>query len=154
MGRLAIRLAKVLWPECKIFVNDIDETRLRAAAVEASAFKGEEVQVALIAASSGQALATALDVLAPGGTTILFSGLPGSEKQFTLAHNRLHQREQTLVGAYGCIPENIKQALSLLGDGSVRVADLVSKKLSLDEAGVELARPQQSIDMKSIIVFD
>jgi len=154
MGRLAVRLAKVLWPACKIFINDIDEARLQAAAAEASVFNGEEVETALISASSAQALSTALEALAPGGRVILFSGLPGHEKQFPLDHNRLHQREQSVVGAYGCVPENIQQALSLLGEGSLMVKDLVSTELSLSEAGAELARPQDAADMKSVIVFD
>ncbi|MFC1513231.1 alcohol dehydrogenase catalytic domain-containing protein [Thermodesulfobacteriota bacterium] len=154
MGRLAIRLARALWPECEIFVNDIDETRFRAAREEASGYNGEQVAAALIAASSAKALSATLDVLAPGGSVILFSGFPAAEKQFTLDHNRLHQREQTLVGAYGCTPENMQQALFLLGNGSIPVADLISKKLPLREAGSELARPQQAADMKSVIVFE
>lgn len=152
MGRLAIRLARVLWPQCEILVDDPDRQRLQAATAEARTFDHGPVAAVLVAASSARALSTALAVLAPAGTVILFSGLPGPEKQFVLDHNRIHQREQALVGTYGCTPEQMQQGLAMLGNGAIEVMDLLSKELSLPEAAQELARPTEATDYKSVIV--
>jgi len=154
MGRLAIRLARTLWPRAKVWVEDPDPARLAAARAEAAPHDDRPVDGVLIAASAGGALSRTLEVLAPGGTAILFSGLPAHERQISLDHNRLHQREQTLAGAYGCTARDMEEALALIASGTVPVADLVTRTLPLSEVAAELASPQRSEDLKSVISND
>ena len=152
MGRLAIRLARTLWPQTEILVADPDPVRLAATRTEAAAHHGQPADGVLIAASAAPALDLALEVLAPGGTVVLFSGFPARQCRVSLDHNRLHRREQLLVGAYGCTPQEMREALRLIATGAVAVADLVTRVLPLSGAAAELARPQGADDFKTVIV--
>ena len=63
------------------------------------------------------------------------------------------QKEQALIGCYGCCPEDMQQALNLLEEKKIVVDDLITRVISLSEAGEELERQLTADDYKTIIQF-
>jgi len=151
MGRLAARLAKARW-QPEVFFYDIDPLRLELAAKDGEPFqKGILADLVFVAASSSQALDLGIAHLAPGGTMVLFSGMDKGTKLSCL-HNELHQKEQCLVGAYGCAPDDFSYALNMLAEGSVAVDDLLSRRIELAELSRELAHSPESSEFKTIVI--
>ncbi len=153
MGRLAIRAIQSRWPS-KVFVHDIDAWRLQQAESECQRSQGEEVDLVFMAASTGLALEYGLDHLAPGGMALLFSGMDRDDtSSFAIPHNRVHQKEQQLTGAYGCCPRHIKDALRLMETDAVPVADLISRTMELTDLPQVLAEKDYS-EYKTVIICD
>ena len=150
MGRLAARLAKARW-QAAVFYHDIDPIRLEMAAGDGEPFQSNLLaDLVFVAASSSRALAMGLTHLAPGGTMVLFSGMDkGTE--LSCLHNELHQKEQCLVGAYGCTPSDFSYALNILADGRVAVDDLISRRIELAELPGELAHSPGAAEFKTVV---
>lgn len=153
MGRLSSRLASIIWPDIRISLFDTDEKRLINAQADGGTNQLSPADCILIATSNSDAIYTALKYLHPGGTLLLFSGLPKNGKIIPLDHNLLHQKEQTLVGSYGCCPQDMIQAIIMLAEQKISVNTLVSKLISLSEADSELERQLTANDYKTIIQF-
>ena len=151
MGRLAGRYASSIWPTTRISLLDTNNKRLLNAQADGGADQLTPADCILIATSNDDAVYTALKNLNPGGTLLLFSGLSKDEKIITLDHNLLHQKEQTLVGSYGCCPKDMLQAVNVLAEQKITVDDLVSRVIPLSETGSELERQLTVDDYKTII---
>ena len=151
MGRLAARTTRIIWPGCRISIYDNNPKRLEKCREQGTDKDPGPAETVFIAASARKAFYFGLQRLEPGGTIILFSGFRKDEKEINLNHNLLHQREQRLIGAYGCCPADMKQALELMAGNDVRVNDLISRIIPLKELEVELARKLQTDDYKTII---
>jgi L-iditol 2-dehydrogenase len=73
-----------------------------------------------------------LELSAPGGRILMFSGISGNRGVLPTDLNRVHYRELALVGAYGCTSIQCQRALNLMADG-LDVAWLISKKVTLHD---------------------
>ena len=151
MGRLCSRLARTYWPKAEIILHDKDNMRLKLARHDGSSNSLKPADLVFIAASSRDAFYDGLKHLNPAGTIVLFSGFTGNEKEICMNHNILHQKEQTLVGAYGCLPQDMSEALELMADNTVFVDDMISRVISLPAAIDELQRSLGADDFKTII---
>lgn len=152
MGRLAGRAARVLWPEIDVHLYDLDERRLASCRIEGGTDRLKSANLVFLAASSRDAFYTGLRHLEPGGLMILFSGFSKQEREVFFDHNLLHRREQRLAGAYGCCPDDMRQALDLMASGAIDVNDLVTQTISLEQVEDELQRQQTPNDYKTVIV--
>jgi L-iditol 2-dehydrogenase len=93
--------------------------------------EGRGVDVAITATAAGAAQEQALQMVARRGRLSLFGGLPKDRPTITLDSNLVHYRELMIIGANGSSPAHNKKALSLIADGSVPVADLITHQLPL-----------------------
>lgn len=153
MGRLAAQVARRNWPAAAIALHDPDAARAAIPPVAGvMVATPQPADLAFIACNSAAAVAAALDLLEPGGTLVLFSGLARQENRIAVDHNRLHRQEQTLVGAYGCTPQAMVSAMELMADGKIDVAGSITKTLALADLATELARPTGPADFKTIII--
>ncbi len=151
MGRLCSRLARILWPGVDVCLYDVNQQRTEVAKADGGSRTIKPADVVFIAASNRLAFAEGMKMLNPGGTVVLFSGFAKDENEICLNHNELHRCEQTLTGAYGCLPGDMQQALKLLATGDLIIDDLITNIITLNEAEVELARPVTTYDYKTII---
>jgi len=99
---------------------------------------GEAYDVCIVAVGDASAYMEAVRVLGPRGRMVIFSGLPKENAVQPIDLNELHYREQTLVGAYGCVYRDGADALTLLASGNVPVADLITHRLPLWDIGQAL----------------
>jgi L-iditol 2-dehydrogenase len=123
------------------------------AAIQA-ATGGEGADVVIPACGSLEALDWGLAVLAKRGRLCLYSGLPQEGEVHPVDLNRLHYQEASLVGAYGCTSRQNALALELMGQGLVRVEQLISLRLPLElaEEGLKLVLNRQWL--KIVIEID
>jgi L-iditol 2-dehydrogenase len=92
------------------------------------------VDVAIVAVGAPEAYLEAFAALAPRARIVVFSGLlPEADAGLHVSLSRLHYYEHTVVGAYGCSFRHGEAALELLGSGRLRVDDLISHRLPLND---------------------
>jgi len=94
---------------------------------------GRGVDVIITAAASGAAQEQAVQMAARQGRISFFGGLPKDNPVISLDSNLVHYRELMIIGANGSSPAHNKKALSLIADGSVPVADLITHRLPLTD---------------------
>jgi L-iditol 2-dehydrogenase len=151
IGCLHVRLARARGAD-QVFLVDINRTRLEASAAYVKpdeSISGESVDVVdavtkltngqgadviITAAASGQAQEQAIAMATRRGRISFFGGLPRDAPIISCDSNLVHYRELTIVGANGSSPEHNREALSLIGSGTVPVQDLITHRLKLDEA--------------------
>ncbi len=151
MGRLCSRVARILWPSVDVCLSDVNQHRWRAAKADGGIGSLKQADLVFIAASNSLAFEEGLKMLNPGGTVVLFSGFAKAEREICLDHNELHRQEQSLRGAYGCLPADMQLALNLIADGGLIVDDLITNEITLDQTAVELERAVSFDDYKTII---
>ncbi len=110
---------------------------------------GRGADVVITAAASGAAQEQALQMAARQGRISFFGGLPKDDPIITLDSNLVHYRELTIVGANGSSPAHNAEALRLIAEGAVPVADLITHRLPLSQVldGIDSsagARPSRS----------
>lgn len=69
---------------------------------------------------------------APGGRVLLFSGIAADKGTVLTDLNAVHYRELSLIGAYGCTSVQCQQALKLMADG-MDAGWLISKRVALHD---------------------
>ncbi|MFI7662774.1 zinc-dependent dehydrogenase [Micromonospora parva] len=151
IGCLHVRLARARGA-ARVFLVDLNRERLDLAAnlVQPDAAicgaetdvvdavlkltEGRGADVVITATAAGAAQEQAVQMTARQGRISFFGGLPKDKPVISLDSNLVHYRELTIVGANGSSPEHNKEALRLIADGSVPVADLITHRLPLDRA--------------------
>jgi L-iditol 2-dehydrogenase len=87
-----------------------------------------------------------LELVAPGGKVLCFSGLPGAEREIPLDLNRIHYGELTVTGAYGCTSAQCGKAVRLLR-GDLKASWLISHRVGLEDLvkGLEHVASQRAM---------
>jgi L-iditol 2-dehydrogenase len=93
---------------------------------------GRGADVVIVAAPSAVALEGGIRMAAKRGRVSIFGSLPKDAPHITLDANDVHYRELTLVGAANSTPAHNREALAMIADGRVPVADLITDTLPLD----------------------
>ncbi|MFP4031993.1 MAG: alcohol dehydrogenase catalytic domain-containing protein [Desulfococcaceae bacterium] len=88
---------------------------------------------ALNAAPAGSTIGEGLARLRPGGRFCLFSGLTGGSPPSLADLNRIHYRQLTVTGAYGCTRDGMRKALQILAECPNEAALLVEAEVGLAE---------------------
>ncbi|MGH9369523.1 MAG: alcohol dehydrogenase catalytic domain-containing protein [Thermoanaerobaculia bacterium] len=115
---------------------------------------GRGFDFVFVSPGNGAAIGEALQTVAPGGTLLLFT-MPAPADRLSVDGNDLYFREVQVVPSYSCGPVEMKLALTLLSEGRVKVADLVTHRFPIERAPEAFARarePEGSV--KVIVTFD
>lgn len=149
-GLLHIQLARALGA-AKVIATDISEYRLKAALKFGAgvAIRAEEdvparllqenegrlADVVIVCTSATQAFTQALESVDSGGRVVFFAPTkPGVD--VPLPVNEFWRREITLMTSYGASPGDLAEALELIRDGKVQVKEMITHRLSLEEAAL------------------
>lgn len=169
IGCLHVRLARSLGAK-QVFLADINGERLKIsadvvkpdAAIDMSHTDlGQEIKnltggkgptVIITAAPSGQAQEQAIAMAAPGGRISFFGGLPKDKPIIQADSNLIHYKELTILGANGSSPAQNRQALALIASGSVRVRDLVTHEVSLDDVAKAIEYVTSGESIKVVVL--
>jgi len=106
----------------------------------------------IILACSGEInIAALLELLRPGGTICLFSGLPIKKSKVNIDMNAIHYNEYRILGAYGNTARQNRKALDMMATGKIDAKWLISNSLPLPEIwrGIDLVK--NKIGFKTII---
>lgn len=92
---------------------------------------GTGADVVIEAVGTEEAWSAAVDLVRPGGTVILFGGLP-RETRVALDSYRLHYEELTLRGAFHHAPRHVRAALAFLASGAAPWDRLITHQVGLE----------------------
>ena len=165
-GQLHIRAARALGA-AKVLATDLvgfrkDLARRSGADVVAD---GREDVPAVVRAANGGRLADlvitctgAPAAIAQGcasvdrGGTILFFAPTDPAAKVEIPFNALWREEITMTSSYGGSPRDLQAALDMLRDRRIAVADLISHRLSLDDAGQGFRLVARAEDSMKVIL--
>lgn len=146
-GLLQVQLAKQ--KGCRVAVTDLDERRLERAAAfgadfiisatanvpeEVEKFFGGKADAVVLCTGAPAAIDQAWATVDKGGAVVFFA-VPGPDKTVSFPINRFWTSEVRILTSYYCGPDDIKESMQLLDDGSIEVASLVTHHFPLDEIG-------------------
>ncbi len=148
-GLLHIRLARSSGAG-KIIATDVVDFRKRAAmrsgadvvvdgredvpAAVKSANGGRLADLVITCTGSPKAIAQGASSVDRGGRILFFAPTEPTSK-VDLPFNALWREEVTMTSSYGGAPQDIQAAIGLLRNGKVRVDDLITHRLPLEQAG-------------------
>jgi L-iditol 2-dehydrogenase len=111
---------------------------------------GRGADVVLESAGSSETWQQAFDMTRPGGTAVMFSGLPGG----TTVHfdaTKLHYSQITVKGIFHHTPRYVEMALNLLATGQIDATRLIDGEIGLDTVEEGLLRMDRSEAIKLIV---
>jgi L-iditol 2-dehydrogenase len=114
-----------------VAVGGRPERRALAAEFGASPGDGVGADVVVEAAGTEDAWRTAIELVRPGGTVLLFGGLPRDAAPTVDAY-RLHYEELTLRGAFHHAPRHVRAALAFLASGAAPWERLITHRVGLE----------------------
>jgi L-iditol 2-dehydrogenase len=131
-------------------VGSRPERRALAAAFGAEPGDGKSADIVIEAAGTEAAWRRAVELVRPGGTVVLFGGLPGTIEPALDAH-RLHYEELTLRGAFHHTPRHVRAALAFLASGAFPFERLVTHRVGLEGVAGLLTNPPRDY-LKAAVV--
>jgi L-iditol 2-dehydrogenase len=111
---------------------------------------GAGADVVIEAVGSDAAWGDAVELVRPGGTVVMFGGLPRDARPPVDAY-RLHYEELTVRGSFHHTPATVRAALGFLGSGAYPWERLVTHRVLLDELPVLFADPPRDL-LKAAVV--
>jgi L-iditol 2-dehydrogenase len=112
---------------------------------------GRGADVTIESAGSAATWQLALALTRPGGTAVMFSGLPGGT-EVAFDATRLHYGEITVKGCFHHTPRLVEQALELLASGVVDGGALIDGQIPLAQVEDGLQRMARSEVVKLAII--
>jgi L-iditol 2-dehydrogenase len=111
---------------------------------------GTGADVVIEAVGSDAAWSDAVSLVRPGGTVVMFGGLPRDARPAVDAY-RLHYEELTVRGSFHHTPATVRAALGFLGSGAYPWDRLVTHRVLLDELPALFADPPRDLLKAAVI---
>ncbi|MCW2963516.1 MAG: Threonine dehydrogenase and related Zn-dependent dehydrogenase [Actinomycetia bacterium] len=111
---------------------------------------GTGADVVIEAVGSEAAWTNAVELVRPGGTVVMFGGLPRDARPPVDAY-RLHYEELTVRGSFHHTPATLRAALGFLASGAYPWGRLVTHRVLLDELPALFADPPRDL-LKAAVV--
>jgi L-iditol 2-dehydrogenase len=135
------------WP---VIVGGREERRALVDAFGAEPGDGRGADVVIEAAGTEQAWLDAEELVRPGGTVVMFGGLP-REARPSIDAFRLHYEELAIRGSFHHTPATVRGALAFLASGAYPWERLVTHRISLAELPALFADPPRDL-LKAAVV--
>jgi L-iditol 2-dehydrogenase len=135
------------WP---VFVRAGEEKRALIEVFGGELGDGSQVDVVVEAGGSEEAWRDAVALARPGGTVLLFGGLPAGAR-VQLDAFRLHYEELTLRGSFHHTPATVRAALAFIASGAYPWERLVTHQVSLPELPSLFAGPPPDLLKAAVI---
>jgi L-iditol 2-dehydrogenase len=136
------------WP---VIVGGREERRALGEEFGAEVGDGRGADVVIEAAGTEQAWSDAVALVRPGGTVVMFGGLPRDVRPPVDAY-RVHYEELTVRGSFHHTPQTVRAALVFLASGAYPWARLVTHRISLEGLPALFAAPPDDL-LKAAVVF-
>jgi L-iditol 2-dehydrogenase len=145
-GPIALLLAACVadaggWPT---LVGGRPERQALASSFGAEAGSGEGADVVIEAAGTEEAWSRAAELARPGGTVVLFGGLPRDARPAVDGY-RLHYEELTLRGSFHHTPATVRAAIAFLASGAYPWERLVTHRVLLADLPALFADPPRGL---------
>lgn len=166
-GLLQLKLARYKGAK-KIIITDINPYRLDIAkkigadlTTLASEYSPEKLKKStngslatkiFICAGALSAFEQAFESIDNGGTIVFFA-TPPPEIKVPLPATELWRREITMLTSYGASPQDLKASLELIARNEIKVEDLITHRLSLDDAPLGFKLVAEGKDSLKVIIM-
>jgi L-iditol 2-dehydrogenase len=127
-----------------VVVGGRSERRELARSFGAEPGDGAGADVVVEAAGTEQAWQDAVTLARPGGTVLLFGGLP-AETAVPLDAHRLHYEELTVRGSFHHTPRHVRAALAFLASGAYPWELLITHRVGLESVAGLFADPPRDL---------
>ncbi len=107
-------------------------------------------ELVILATGSAAAFEDAVQVVAKGGTVLLF-GAPKKDAKATIDIARYFLNGTRLVSSYAASEVETREALELLASGAIKVSDMITHRFPLEKSGEAFAVADQQQCMKALI---
>jgi L-iditol 2-dehydrogenase len=135
------------WP---VLVGGRPERQALAGAFGAEVGGGQGADVAIEAVGTAEAWQDAVRLVRPGGTVVLFGGLP-AETAVQVDAFRVHYEELTLRGAFHHTPATVRAALGFLASGAYPWERLVTHRVLLERLPELFADPPADLIKAAVV---
>ncbi len=108
--------------------------------------------VVMVTVSSGEALASAIEAVRPGGKINAFAGV-SEGTSIPLDVRKLHYQQYHLTGSSGTAPVHMARALRLLASGRLNLDPLITARFPFEAAGEAVAYMAERKGLKAVVVF-
>jgi L-iditol 2-dehydrogenase len=135
------------WP---VLVGGRPERQALAEAFGAELGEGRGADVVIEAVGSEQAWRDAVELVRPGGTVVLFGGLPAGTAVAVDAF-RVHYEELTLRGAFHHTPATVRAALAFLASDAYPWGRLVTHRVLLADLPALFADPPRDLIKAAVV---
>jgi L-iditol 2-dehydrogenase len=136
------------WP---VVVGGREERRALVEEFGAEVGDGRGADVVIEAVGTEQAWSDAVALVRPGGTVVMFGGLPRDARPPVDAY-RVHYEELTVRGSFHHTPQTVRAALVFLASDAYPWTRLVTHRVSLDELPTLFEAPPAGL-LKAAVVF-
>jgi L-iditol 2-dehydrogenase len=136
------------WP---VIVGGREERRAIVEDFGAEVGDGRGADVVIEAAGTERAWSDAVELVRPGGTVVMFGGLPHDARPPVDAY-RVHYEELTVRGSFHHTPQTVRAALVFLASGAYPWERLVTHRIALDGLPALFAAPPDDL-LKAAVVF-
>ncbi len=113
---------------------------------------GRGADAVIVAVSSGEVLATAIDLVRPGGSVNAFAGV-SKGISINLDVHDLHYKQYVLTGSFGVTPPYIRKALHLLHSGQVNGRPLITACFPFEATSEAIAYSMNQTGLKAVVLF-
>jgi L-iditol 2-dehydrogenase len=135
------------WP---VVVGGRESRRALAGSFGAEVGEGRGADIVIEAVGSERAWFDAEELVRPGGTVVMFGGLPRQARPPIDAF-RLHYEELTIRGAFHHTPATVRAALGFLASGAYPWERLVSHRIALADLPGLFAAPPPDLLKAAVI---
>ncbi len=111
----------------------------------------EQVDVAIVCTPSPEAIAAAVEALAPGGTLCLYAP-PSPVEPSLLDATGIYLRELTVTASYAADARDMRASLELLAAGRIDPTPLVTHRLPLEQTGRALELQRAGEALKAVVL--
>ena len=94
---------------------------------------------------------SAIEMISPAGTVVLFGGAPAGTK-FSVDTRKMHYEDITIKGIFHHTPVCVKKALDLISSGIVNVKPLITKEMPLNQLENALNEMQKGETIKIAVI--
>jgi L-iditol 2-dehydrogenase len=136
------------WP---VVVGGRDERRALVEVFGAEVGDGAGADVVIEASGTQEAWADAVALVRPGGTVVMFGGLPRDARPAVDAY-RVHYEEVTIRGSFHHTPAAVRTALVFLASGAYPWDELVTHRVGLEGLPALFADPPRTL-LKAAVVL-
>jgi L-iditol 2-dehydrogenase len=136
------------WP---VVVGGRDERRALAGEFGAEEGDGHGADIVIEAAGTEEAWRDAVTLVRPGGTVVLFGGLP-HETRVGVDADRLHYEELTIRGSFHHTPATVRAALAFLASGAYPWERLITHRVLIEDLPAFFADPPDDL-LKAAVVM-
>jgi L-iditol 2-dehydrogenase len=110
----------------------------------------ERVDVAIVCTPRPEAIAAAVDALAPGGCLCLYAP-PSPTAPLSLDGERLYFSELDVTASYSATGADMRAALALLSAGRIDPTPLISHRVGLEDVGRALEMTRSGEALKAVV---